>query len=526
MYKNITLLALTALCLCACKPTPRTARPPKLQPDSEQQPPTPPADEQQPEIPAPADNSRQTEESAEHALLIVNITRQPHNRLTPWEKQPPSQRRQAATYLGQGLVLTHGAALQNATYVELSLPDGTQTVPARIVRHDNDLALGVLTVMSPQDASIFDTRRPCAIGEPLQRTDRAELWGTLNGNESLRVPLLVQAGSTGSEGLPRLTLQAEMAVPELYSAGAPVMQDGKLVGLSAGYESTGRKLTVINAELLRRFLERSQDAPTGVPALGIEISTLDDPVFRRYLQLQEGQTGAYISKVLPVGAAASADVRVGDVITAIEGMPVDNLARCDLPIYGMTHISTAARYLRPLGDTIRLTISRSGKTLDISLPLNTDARDKALLRTESPDEAPRYIVWGGLVFQPLTATYLQTLKTQARGTLPVEFLELEEREKELLERGMQELTALTLIIPTPATLGYDNLGFCVVEKVNGREPHNFAEFAALLDEPTPCGITELSINKPPYKIYMDRAAAEATNDSLRRSAIPHLRRQD
>jgi hypothetical protein len=63
-----------------------------------------------------------------------------------------------------------------------------------------------------------------------------------------------------------------------------------------------------------------------------------------------------------------------------------------------------------------------------------------------------------------------------------------------------------------------------VEKVNGRIPHNFAEFASLLDEPTPNGIVEITINKAPYTIYLDRATAEAVNDTLRRSAVPNLRR--
>ena len=203
-----------------------------------------------------------------------------------------------------------------------------------------------------------------------------------------------------------------------------------------------------------------------------------------------------------------------------------NLGRCDLPIYGLTDSAVAVRYLKPLGQELNLTISREGESKDVTVALNTDARDKALLATEKTEAAPRYIVWGGLVFQPLTETYRRTLKTQARGTLPVEFLELDDREEELRGRGYRELTAITLVIPTPTTLGYDSLGFCVVEKVNGREPHDFSEFAAMLDEPTPNGTVELTINKAPYRIYLDRSSAEATNDALRRGPINSLRRME
>lgn len=519
MYRYLTILSLAALSLCACKPTPRTAYDTRRKPaDTQQQPlqnTVPPEEAPTPEV----------KQSTEEALLIINVTRQGYNRLTPWEKQPTATRRLAGTYLGNGMVLTYGKALQNATYTELSLPDGTRTAPARIVSYDDDLSLALLTIANEQDASIFDTRKACALGEPMLRNQTAELWCALNGSEPLSVPLLAQVGTVG-DNLPRLSLQANMAVPELYAYGAPVIKDGKLVGMSAGYESTGRKLAVINAELLRRFLERPAGAATGTPTLGIELATLEDPVFRRYLKLQEGQTGVYISKVNPVGAAATAGLHEGDVITAIEGITVDNLGRCNIPIYGHTAIGVAARYLRPVGDTLQLTISRSGEQLDVTVPLNTDAKDKALLATERPDKAPRYAVWGGLVFQPLTDTYKQALSAQARGTLPVEFLEPEERSETLREQGIRELTALTLVIPTPATLGYDSLGFCVVEKVNGKTPHDFSEFVRLLDEPTADGLIEFTTNKPPYKIYMDSNTAAAVNDNLRRGAIPNLRRLD
>ena len=40
------------------------------------------------------------------------------------------------------------------------------------------------------------------------------------------------------------------------------------------------------------------------------------------------------------------------------------------------------------------------------------------------------------------------------------------------------------------------------------------------------GIVELSIKRAPYTIYIDRGTAEASNDALRRRAIPQLRRLD
>jgi hypothetical protein len=73
-------------------------------------------------------------------------------------------------------------------------------------------------------------------------------------------------------------------------------------------------------------------------------------------------------------------------------------------------------------------------------------------------------------------------------------------------------------------MGYDSCNFAMVEKVNGAEPHSFEEFVSLLKAPTESGMVEIDINKPPYRIYMESAAAEAANDELRRAGIIKLQR--
>lgn len=127
------------------------------------------------------------------------------------------------------------------------------------------------------------------------------------------------------------------------------------------------------------------------------------------------------------------------------------------------------------------------------------------------------------MFQPLSSNYLDALKAEAKA-LPIEFMRLNDQEDELQKRGFKELTALTIIVPTKATLGYDTCQFAMVEKVNGTEPHTFDEFVTLLKAPTESGMVELSLNKPPYRIYMESTAAEAANDELRRAGILRLQR--
>lgn len=562
MYRQLIVIALSGLALTCCEPTERTAitkkedkkqpteqsvqetsaaTTPVVQPadtepsapevtepavtaPTEQKPTVTPADTPQP-TPADASDAEQPADKTADAAasqLSVALTVQDYNRVMPWEKQAASSTRLNGVYLGDGKVLTLGSSLASANYVEISLPDASRTVPARVLRYDSDLNLGLLVVDNEEDATIFETLSALAVGAAMDKDAKAELWCTLNGTQPAAIALQGEIGTT-DRGLPRLQMRTDQAVPGNYSHGAPVVADGKLVGISAGYNSAARQLKVINAELISRFLNADAAAPKGVPVMGVSMAELTDPVFRRYLKLSDDRTGIYVSNVQPTGAAAAAGLKKGDVLTSIEGLKIDNRGRCNLPRYGMVDVATVARYLKPLGETLKITYCRDGQEFEAEMQLNRDAEEKALIRTEANGAAPRYLVWGGLVFQPLTTNYLEALKTEAKA-LPIEFMKLEDREEELQQRGFRELTALTIVVPTKATMGYDSCNFAMVEKVNGAEPHSFEEFVSLLKAPTESGMVEIDINKPPYRIYMESAAAEAANDELRRAGIIKLQR--
>lgn len=525
MMKTMSLIWVLAAgaAVVACKPTPRTAEHADGTAAHKEEITAPPAAAAQPEETAQPPAEEQPTPRQEVGLLEVSVTRQDYNRLRPWEKHNANNGHYMGVYLGNGRVLAPGNAARAATYVELSLPDGSHTAPARVVKYDDELNLALLTVEHPEDAELFAGMSELSVGEPLHLNDRAEVCALLRGMEPARVEAEVEsADDEDAEDLPRLELRTDKPLPQGNAMGLPIVKDGKLVALTERYSSQEQILTCINAEFISRFLDESTIEGESVPVLGLLFAELDDPVFSKYLKLNPKQGGVYVSKVLPGSSAANAGVRQGDVLISIDGLELDKLGRCQHPIYGLIGARQTIRSLKPVGQHITLGISRNGEIKELSLPLNRDALSKRLLGKERPGVAPRYIVWGGMLFQPLTETYLDALQDSARS-LPLPFLQVRDRESELQNEGYQEVVALTLVVPTPATLGYDGLGFCMVEQVNGQQVSSFARFAQLLDAPTDDGIVELTINRPPYRIYLDRQIVESSNDAIRRRAIPRLR---
>lgn len=523
MIRTLTILSLAAVVLCGCKPTERTALrkklPQKPEPEApavvepvtavvavpEQPAPEPPAPEPQPLEPA-------------DSILLVNATLQEYDPMRPWNKENPRQARAHGVYIGEGRVLTIGRAVRNATYVELILPDVSRTVPARVLRYDEDMNLALLTVAHEEDASIFDKRTPLPLGEPLKRGDKASYAGLINGVEPVHVGL--QAENVAGDRVPLMVLRAERPLPEGQTAGVPVVCNDTLCALGLGYKKQDHLLQAVNAELIQRFLTQDK---AGVPIMGVELVPLDDPVFRKYLKLDAAASGLYISKVVPGSAAAEAGVQAGDVLTAVDAMPVDNQGRCDHPRYGLHHVSVLLHGMKACGQELPITISRGGESLNLTVLMNRNAVDNALFRPQEPGVQPRYIMWGGLLFQPLTSTYMEELRARSNGVLPLELQMLEDAHEKLRESGCSELVGLTFVLPTAATQGYDELRFSRLIAVNGKPVNRFADLPALLDEQTDNGIVRLEFNKPPYTVYVDRVAADAVNSQLQQTAIPKLR---
>lgn len=540
-------LLLTGLALTACKPTPRTAtekhdisqQQTAQQASASSEPPATPAsfaeavseqlDQPTSAAQAPASTPTGTtpepavQESIDTTLCLLEIaaTHQDYNLVRPWEKDDVSENRYMGVYLGDGKVLTYGDAAKAATYIELRLPDGSQPVPAKVIRYNRDLNLALLTVVHEEDASLFADRKPLAIGSALMIGSQAEFWGSVQGVTPARIPVTVESSNGGPDNMLSLTLKASAPIPSgNNSRGLPIVQDGKLCALTSGYDQDNLVFSAINAELIQRFLTHEHaEAPT----LGLCFCKVDDPVFRRYLKLDDKQGGLYIWKVVPDSAAQAAGLQKGDVLTAIGNLPIDTQGRCRHPLYGTIEANAILRGIKPVGEHLTLTICRNGEQQTLNVALNRDALENHLIGQQRAGEPPRYIVYGGLLFQPLTVQYLETVMQAARGSLPLQFLELEDRDAELKAEGRKELVALTLVIPTPATLSYEDCSFCLVEKVNGKVCTDFAHFAELLDEPTVNGLITLSINKPPYTIAADRKMAEACNQTLQSQAISQLR---
>jgi predicted metalloprotease with PDZ domain len=111
------------------------------------------------------------------------------------------------------------------------------------------------------------------------------------------------------------------------------------------YDNATNNADLLPGPVIEHFLkDAASGAYKGFPRVGITSSSTRDPQFRRFLGLNANTPGGiYIADVLRDGPAGRAGIEKGDVVLAVDGLPVDQDGNYRDPDYGkigMSHLLT------------------------------------------------------------------------------------------------------------------------------------------------------------------------------------------
>ncbi len=293
----------------------------------------------------------------------------------------PSERKRLQNTLGSGvivdpggLIVTNHHVIEGSEEITVVLSDRRE-FSAELVVSDQKTDLAVLRI----DAG----------GAPLPHLE-------LRDSDRLEVGDLVLAignpfgiGQTVTVGIVSATaraargisdfgffIQTDAAINPGNSGGALISMDGGLVGInSAIYSRSGGSLGIgfaVPANMVRTVVA---GAVAGGKVLRPWFGATARPVTAEIadaLGMARPQ-GVLIENVYPLGPAARAGLGVGDIVTAIDGRPVDNARALRFRL---------ATY--PVGGSVRLKVLRRGEaravTLGLQAPPEVPPRQMTLLR--------------------------------------------------------------------------------------------------------------------------------------------------
>src|SRR5213595_1558802 len=439
------------------------------------------------------------------ALVRVNVTGQSYDYFRPWQKKAPFSKRALGAVLSKGHVLVTADLVANQNYVELERAESGEKTAAKVEVIDYEANLALL---EPTEKAFLDGIIPLEIALDTVVGDRLAAWqleptGALLATEGLvttiqMTPYPIDVGEF---------LTYRISIPMQYrenSYTVPLVKKDKLAGLLLRYDSRSQLLDAIPAPVITHFLKEAEGQNyRGFPLAGFSFFPTRDPALREFAG-DKGKRGVYITNVEAGTPANKAGLKVGDIVTAVGNHDVDENGNYVDSLYGkieFTNLLTAHAYA---GDVVPFHVQRDGKAVQLNVTLeHRDAKDYV-----SPpyylDQAPRYYVLGGLIFQELSRQYLKEWGPNWQREAPQRLVYLDHFQSELFPDRNRRVVILSQVLPANSTIGYDELAYLTVTKVNGKEIKSLDELAEAVKHPIE-GFIKVETEEDPKQIELDAA---------------------
>jgi hypothetical protein len=447
------------------------------------------------------------------SIIRVSVTSQGYHFHRPWQQRRPNQQTAIGAILPGGRVLVTALLVANHRYIELETIDSRlkQRAEVEVVDYEANLAL-----LKPVDAAFLNNSRPLSMASPSTEGDRLTILQVKPDGD-----VVPSTGDITSIELSAYTQGNHFLTYRLngslqYRFGnvtLPVLNGSRLAGLLLRNNGS-QTVDIIPAPVIHHFLEDANSGDyAGFPMAGFHYGPALDPQLRRYIGLPDDQSGIYVQKIIKGGPADVAGLQAGDVITRMGTHSVSNTGQYNHPLYGKTSLVHLIRTAYQVGDTIPLTVFRKGKTLTLSATLDHRAPQEYLVPPFIIDRQPQYRIVGGLVFQELSLSYLREYGKDWTRAAPIHLLYLSQNQDYRNGDDREKIVIITQVIPTPYTIGYENLSNLVVSRVNGQSIGKLADLEPALETPVQ-GFHKIEVEQSPGLLYLDPAELPSIHDTI------------
>jgi Do/DeqQ family serine protease len=282
-----------------------------------------------------------------------------------------------------GLVVTNNHVIEGADQVKVSLSDKRE-FEAEIVLKDSRTDLAVLRLKDSKEkfATLdFANSDELLVGDIVLAIGNPFGVGQTVTHGIISALARTQVGITDYQ----FFIQTDAAINPGNSGGALVDMTGRLVGVNTAiFSRSGGSQGIgfaIPANMVRVVVASAKSGGKAVkrPWLGARLQAVT-PEIAETLGLRL-PSGALVANVVANSPAARAGLKLSDLITAIDGQAVDDPNAFDY------RFAT-----RPLGGTSQVDVQRAGKTVKLTVALETApdvGRDEIVLTSRSPFQGAR-----------------------------------------------------------------------------------------------------------------------------------------
>ena len=315
-------------------------------------------------------------EAAKGSVVYISTSEQVLNYRTLSVQTVPYGTGSGFIWDSAGHVVTNLHVIADASEANVRLSDG-KDYPATLIGISRTHDIAVLQIKIPANSAV-----PIPIGtsHDLQVGQKVYAIGNPFGLDWTLTTGIVSAldrSLTGEDGvLIQHLVQTDAAINPGNSGGPLLDSAGRLIGMNTAiYSPSGASAGVgfaVPVDMVNRVVpELITKGHYASPSLGIQT----DEKLSRAIARQLGVQGAAILRVRPDGPAAQVGLRgarfgrrnaifAGDVIVALNGKPVDSVAR----------LLAVLDDCKP-GEVVKLTVWRDGKQFQVAVTLRSGEDD-------------------------------------------------------------------------------------------------------------------------------------------------------
>jgi len=450
--------------------------------------------------------------AAYRGIVKVEVVNRKPDYESPWQGGNFGRGTGTGFLVAPGLFMTNAHVVANAEKVDISLFADARRIPAKVkfVAHDADLAL-----LEIEDVAAFEGVPCLEFSEemPLLEDTVRAIGYPIGGNRLSVTRGIVSRIDTIPYAHPRniahLALQVDAAINP-GNSGGPVLKGNKVIGVAfQGLLKANSTGYVIPMPVIRHFMQDVADGRyDGYVEMGAQFMAMENKAMRRHYGLPDNGLGCLVADVVK-GASCDGALRIGDVVLAVNGLPVDATAMIELEGVRVRLEELAERSFA--GDKVQFTILRGGEVQQTEATLAPLPSIRVL--SHRYDEQPRYVVFGGLVFQPLDFNVVQEHQVPSGDVV----VELDRFTRGGESAVKEDLVLLTRTLPDEVNARFDDMGRGLVTKVNGVEVKGLAHLHSLLypaEGTARPEYTVIELSDAARPLVIDNAAVDAANERI------------
>lgn len=443
------------------------------------------------------------------SLVRITATDVEPDYKAPWNSGNIQRGIGAGFIIDGARIMTNAHVVSNSRYLTVEREGDPNKYPATVQFVANDCDLALIKVASPD---FYKNMAPLSFGGLPELESTVSAYGYPIGGTRMsvttgivsRIDFQVYSHSSIDS---HLAIQISAQINP-GNSGGPVMQGGKVVGVAfQGYSGDVAQgvAYMIPTPVINRFLQDVSDGHYDKYVdLGITYSKLQNPAQRRFLGLENDDRGVLVNTVIAAGTASKV-LKSGDVLLAIDGHPISSDAFVELEGERVEMPEVVERKFK--GDTVKLDILRDKQKLSVTVDLGPVW--PYLIQGHTYDVQPRYIVFGGLLFQPMSLDMIAAYQPQdLRLRHYFDYFILEQ-----IYLEHPEVIVLTNILPDPINTYLQPYRNGIVDEVNGTKIRTLDDLAKAFAEKPERFVVRMIGDGPP--LVLNRAEVESAHERIK-----------